>query len=432
MENPLKTLLDKNSKDYTPQFSVTVANEFVIRVCMEHAKKNNRMFMAEASVNQVDQFGGYTGMKPKDFANMIENMAKDVGIDPSHVIMSGDHLGPFTMQDKNEDEAMEYSRELVRQYVEAGFRKIHLDTSMRLADDPQDRPLATEVSTRRAVELAKISEDAYARTKDDVSWKYRPVYIIGSEVPVPGGTQDEETLQVTKPEDLRVTLDGYKKAFTDAGLKQVWDDVACVVAQVGVEFSDEAVHDFEPEKAVALANALKEYPHITFESHSSDYQTAENLKSMIDHGTGILKVGPELTFAYREGLMALEHIERELIGKYPGMRPSHFGDTLETVMLESKPNYWIKYYHGTPVELKIKRKYSFSDRSRYYLSNPQIQESIDLLLENTGKMEIPLTLISQYLPMQYERIRDGKIENSAMALVKDKIDCVLDRYTSAL
>ena len=32
MENPLKTLLDKNSKDYTPQFSVTVANEFVIRV----------------------------------------------------------------------------------------------------------------------------------------------------------------------------------------------------------------------------------------------------------------------------------------------------------------------------------------------------------------------------------------------------------------
>ena len=54
------------------------------------------------------------------------------------------------------------------------------------------------------------------------------------------------------------------------------------------------------------------------------------------------------------------------------------------------------------------------------------------MLENTGKMEIPLTLISQYLPMQYERIRDGKIENSAMALVKDKIDCVLDRYTSAL
>ncbi len=431
-ENPLKQLLNSESKEYTPQFSVTVANEFVIRVCMEHAKRNGRMFMAEASVNQVDQFGGYTGMKPKDFANMIEAIAKDVGIDPAQVIMSGDHLGPFTMQNKNEAEAMEYSKELVRQYVEAGFRKIHLDTSMRLESDPQDQPLDDAVSTRRAVELAKISEDAYARTKDSVSWKFRPVYIIGSEVPVPGGTQDEEELAVTKPENLKQTLSSYEKAFTDAGLKQVWDDVVCVVAQVGVEFSDEAVHDFEYEKAIPLAKALAGYHGITFEAHSSDYQTADNLKKMIETGTGILKVGPELTFAYREGLMALELIEQELLPSYPDMQPSRFGDVLEEVMLTSEPNYWVKYYHGTPQELKLKRKYSFSDRSRYYLSNPKIQEAIDRLLCNTEKMDIPLTLISQYLPLQYERIRDGKVENSAMALVKDKIDCVLDRYTSAL
>ncbi|MBC5648533.1 class II D-tagatose-bisphosphate aldolase non-catalytic subunit [Christensenella tenuis] len=431
-ENPLKKALAVGTDTFAPQFSVTCANEFVIRVAMKHAKKHGRPFLVEATVNQVDQFGGYTGMKPADYAGMIGRIAKEVGMDLGQVVMSGDHLGPFTMQDKDEEEAMAYSRELVREYVKAGFRKIHLDTSMRLASDPQDRPLADEVSTRRAVELAKVSEEAYAQSAGDTPWSYRPVYIIGSEVPVPGGTEDEEELEVTKPESLVHTLDSYREAFLAASLPQVWDDVKCVVAQIGVEFSDEAVHDFDFEKAQALAKAAAGYGKVTFESHSSDYQTAANLKDMVASGVGILKVGPELTFVYREGLYALEQAEQELIAAYPGMQPSNFAETLERVMLTAEPNYWIKYYHGTPEQQKIKRKYSFSDRSRYYLTNPEVHASIERLMENTGRMDIPLTLISQYLPVQYERIRAGLIGKRAQELLEDKVNCVLDRYTSAL
>jgi len=429
--NPLKQNYHLNEQAQ-PLLSITCANEYVLKTYMEYAKEQGTLFMVEATVNQCDQFGGYTGMKPADYAQMIKDLANDVGLPIERTLLSGDHLGPFTVQHQNEKEAMEYSKELVRHYVAAGFRKVHLDTSMRLADDDRNAPLDDAVSTRRAVELAKVSEETFAKTAEDTPWNYRPVYVIGSEVPVPGGLEDAEELTVTSGESLHNTLNSYRKAFDEAGLSQVMDDVVAVVAQIGVEFSDESVHDFRFDECAPLAAALKDHPGIVFESHSSDYQTAKHLSEMAQSGVGILKVGPELTFGYREGLMALEHIEKELAPLHPDWKVSDFGATLENVMLNSTPNYWVKYYHGNDAELLLKRKYSFSDRSRYYFANKDIIASVDRLLANLAGADIPLTLISQYMGVQYTHIREGLIPCTAEAMLKDKILDIVRRYHGAI
>lgn len=422
--NPLKTIVKESC------FSLTGSDPFVLKSCMKYAKAHNIYFICEATVNQVNQFGGYTGMKPKDYANLVLSYAKEIDFPVDRVILSGDHLGPYIWQHLDAKTAMEYSRELVRQYVAAGFRKIHLDPTMPLADD-NPVSFGTDIIAKRAAELALISEQTYEQTKNDTPWTYRPAYVIGSEVPVPGGTETEESVAVTRPEDLSATIACFRDAFTSVNLPQVFEDTVAVVAQIGIEFSDEAVHAYDHEAAAALSAELKKYPNLRFESHSSDYQTPECLYHMVKDGVGILKVGPEVTFKLREGLFALAKIEDELCGIY-GFEPSSFINVLEQTMLSATPNYWEKYYHGTPVQQAFKRKYSFSDRSRYYFAQPEVVQAQKKLIKNLSSIEIPLTILSQYLPIQYFKIRSGELCNDPVSILEDKTQSVIDRYIKSM
>ncbi len=424
MQNPLKTIVKEAC------FSVTGSDPFVLRSTMKYAKDHDAYFICEATVNQVNQFGGYTGMRPKDYAELVSGIAADIGFPIEKVILSGDHLGPFVWQHLDAATAMEYSKELVREYVAAGFRKIHLDPTMPLADDDLSA-FGNDIIAERAAQLAIVSEKTYEKTKSDTPWTYRPAYVIGSEVPVPGGTQEEEGIHVTTPADLDASIACFRKAFEMVGLPQVYEDTVAVVAQIGIEFSDEAVHEYNHEAARKLSERLKAYPQLRFESHSSDYQPSECLYNMVRDGVGILKVGPELTFKYREGIFALAKIEDELAECY-GFAPSRFIDVLEQTMLTAKPNYWVKYYHGTDAQLHLKRKYSFSDRSRYYFAQPAVVAAEKKLLENLSSISIPLTVLSQYLPVEYELIREGKLENDPVAMLEYKCQRVQDRYFSSM
>ncbi len=422
--NPLKTIVKEGC------FAITGSDPFVLRATMKYAKEHNAYFICEGTVNQVNQFGGYTGMRPIDYSKLVQGIAADIGFPVEKVIMSGDHLGPFVWQHLDSATAMEYSKELVKEYVAAGFRKIHLDPTMPLADD-DPKTFGDDIIAKRAAELAIVAEETYEKTKNDTPWTYRPAYVIGSEVPVPGGTETEEGIRVTTPKDLDASINCFKRAFESVNLPQVFEDVVAVVAQIGIEFSDEAVHEYDHSAALELSNALKKYPGIRFESHSSDYQTPQCLYHMVRDGVGILKVGPEVTFKYREGLFALAKIEDELAPLY-GYTPSHFQEVLENEMLNSSPNYWEKYYHGSPEELVLKRKYSFSDRSRYYFATKAVVNAEKKLLENLSKEAIPLTIMSQYLPIQYERVREGLIQNDPIAILEDICQSVQHRYYTSM
>lgn len=408
-------------------YCVCTASEPVIEASIEYAKQQNSIIVIEATANQVNQFGGYTGMKAKDYREFVYAIADRVGFDKDRIVLGGDHLGPLTWTDLNETEAMKNAEQLVYDYVRAGYTKIHLDTSMRLKDDSTTERLSDETIARRSAMLAQAALRGYADLKADNPQAVFPAFIIGSEVPIPGGLQEvEETLEVTSPEDFQGTYETFRRIFEDHDVMDVFNAVVAIVVQPGVEFGDDDLFFYDREKAKDLVAALRtNYPNLVFEGHSTDYQTPNHLRMMVEDGINILKVGPALTFAYREALFALSHIE-DIISD----DPSNFIDVLEATMMEH-PKNWQNHYHGTDKELFIKRKFSYSDRARYYLPQPAVQAAIAKLMNNLSSTTIPMTLISQYMPVQYRNIKDGNLVNDPKSLVHDYIKMYLSDYQYA-
>lgn len=427
--HPMKNIVtQQKSGIHTGIYSACTANDLVIEAAMERAKRDNNFVLIEATANQVNQYGGYTGMKPVDYRNFLYTLADKTGFPRDKIILGGDHLGPLTWKSMPAVEAMEESKELIRQFVMAGFTKLHIDTSMHLGDDNPKEKLDTKIIAERGAVLALVAEEAYAALKAVQPDALHPVYVVGSEVPIPGGSQDEgEGIRVTKVDDFTQTVAAFKEAFERHELKGAWENVIAVVVQPGVEFGDESIHEYDAQAASKLCDALKRYPGLVFEGHSTDYQTPKALKEMVEDGIAILKVGPALTFALREALFAMSHIENELFKSASDVQPSDFIQVLEEAMVKN-PEHWHRHYHGSEDKLRLARKYSFSDRCRYYLPVPEVKCAVEKMICNLSTVKIPLTLLSQYMPIQYAKVRRGQLENNPESLIKDRVVSCIDEY----
>jgi D-tagatose-1,6-bisphosphate aldolase subunit GatZ/KbaZ len=141
----------------------------------------------------------------------------------------------------------------------------------------------------------------------------------------------------------------------------------------------------------------------------------------------VLKVGPGLTFALREGLFALAAIEDQLV---PEGERSHLLDVIEQRML-AEPFRWERYYEGGADEQRIARRFSYSDRMRYSLPDPAIQAAQEALFANLRRTGIPEPLLSQYLPEQYGRVRRGLLAVDPRELVLDRVRDALRPYSTA-
>lgn len=409
-------------------YSVCSADRSVLQAAMIQARRDGVIVLIEATTNQVNQFGGYTGMTPSDFRSFVQSIAAEIGFPPARIVLGGDHLGPHVWRAERSDMAMGRARELVREYVLAGFTKIHLDASMRLADDPTDRPLDEATVADRAAELCAVAEEAVALLPADAP---RPVYVVGSEVPIPGGELAESAAPaVTSVAAVERTLDETRLAFTRHGVGDALERILALVTQPGVEFGDAAVFEYDDRAAAALASRTPDHAPLVYEAHSTDYQTEDALGRMVRDHFAILKVGPGLTFALRETLFALEAIEREWLAHRPGVVASRLRETLQRVMQEH-PEHWQPYFRGDEDELRFARDFSFSDRSRYYWPRPEVRASVERLVDNLAAHPIPLTLLSQYLPVQYRAIRAGALTNDPRALLLAGVSCVIDDYARA-
>lgn len=432
IKNPIFELLENRTVAREKgMYSCCSANAYVIRAALRRAKAKNTVVLVEATANQVNQNGGYTGMTPKDFRHFLNQIATEEGFPTNRLLCGGDHLGPLTWQNLPEMQAMANAEELIRSYVLAGFSKIHIDTSMRVADDAQDQRLSDAVIARRGARLCQVAEDAFAQYSKDHPEAPAPVYVIGSEVPIPGGAQEnEDSVTVTSPEDCEATLEEFRRAFATLGLEDAWSRVIAVVVQPGVEFADESVIEYDRAAAKALMGCLDHHPGLVFEGHSTDYQPRECLREMVEDGIAILKVGPALTFALREGLFALEQIEQELYGvnDFPC---SHFRAVLEQVMLEDQ-SQWAKYYHGSMPQKRYARAFSYSDRARYYLTNPKVVAAVQTLLTNLDNVGIPMALLSQYLPVQYARAHGEQLPLRSADILIDRVGDCIDDYLYAV
>jgi D-tagatose-1,6-bisphosphate aldolase subunit GatZ/KbaZ len=400
-------------------YSVCTANRLALEAAFAQAGHDESLLLIEATCNQVNQDGGYTGMVPAQFRDYIQDLAHEMDFPMERVVLGGDHLGPNPWRGKPAKEAMEKACVMMSAFARAGFSKIHLDASMACADDAS--PLTGEEIAERAARLCEVAE---AATRD---FDTRPIYVIGTEVPTPGGSVEEMEIEVTSVEGLRETLEVHRKAFARRGLESAWERIVGVVVQPGVEFGHDTVEDYRPSKAVELSASILEHEGIVFEAHSTDYQTADALGQLVSDHFGILKVGPELTFVMREAIFGLARIEDEWIAE---TQHSQLRAVIERVMMQ-EPENWRGYYHGDEQQQRIARAYSLSDRIRYYWPNLEISKALDTLIGNLRKQAPPLPLVSQYLPRQAEAIRSGGISNDPVAMIHDKVRESLARYAGA-
>ncbi|ACA30744.1 tagatose-bisphosphate aldolase subunit GatZ [Histophilus somni] len=397
--------------------SVCSAHSAVIEAALRFELNTENDVLIEATSNQVNQFGGYTGMQPVDFKNFVYSIADKVGFPKKRIILGGDHLGPNCWQNEPAEQAMEKAKVLVAEFAKAEFTKIHLDASMSCADDPV--PLPPLVVAERAAVLCQAVENALDfANRDKVS------YIIGTEVPVPGGeTHTISSVDVTTIQSAKETIETHRQAFEALGLQEAFKRIVGIVVQPGVEFDHSNVILYKPELAKDLSAFIESTPYI-FEAHSTDYQSRAAYRNLVKDHFAILKVGPALTFALREALFALAKIEDELI--IPEKK-SYLLDVINQVM-QDDPKYWSKYYSPQYSKAIIELHFSLSDRIRYYWPNERINSAVETLIENLSDISIPLGLLSQYLPNQYRLIVDGILKAKPKELIINKIQQVLSDY----
>ncbi|HIB8965805.1 TPA: tagatose-bisphosphate aldolase subunit KbaZ [Citrobacter freundii] len=403
-------------------YAVCSAHPIVLEAAIRYAHANHTPLLIEATSNQVDQLGGYTGMTPADFRSFVCRLADSLDFSQDMLILGGDHLGPNRWQNLPAEQAMANADDLIKSYVAAGFKKIHLDCSMSCANDPV--PLTDEIVAERAARLAKVAEETCMAHFGESDL----VYVIGTEVPVPGGAHETLTdLAVTTPDAARATLQAHYHAFEKHGMEGIWPRIIALVVQPGVEFDHTHIIDYQPQKAVALSKMVEDYDTLVFEAHSTDYQTPQSLRQLVIDHFAILKVGPALTFALREALFSLAAIEEELL---PAKACSGLRHVLESVMLD-RPEYWQSHYHGDGNARRLARGYSYSDRVRYYWPDSQIDEAFERLVRNLADDPIPLPLISQYLPLQYVKVREGDLSATPRELIINHIQDILQQYHCA-
>lgn len=402
-------------------YSVCCSHATVLAAAMDVARRYDTLLLVEATSNQVDQFGGYTGMNPQQFRDYVEQLAQERGFSRERLVLGGDHLGPNAWQGRPAAEAMANAEVLIAAYAGAGFHKIHLDCSMRCADDPA--VLDDETVATRSARLAAVAEAAAQQ-----AGHAPPVYVIGTEVPVPGGESALANAGApTLPEAAARTLEVHCRAFMNAGLHSAWRRVIAMVVQPGVDFDHSQVQHYDAAQAATLSAFVAERPGLVFEAHSTDYQRESGLHEMVRDHFAILKVGPAATFAMREGLLALSRIEDELV---PAAQSARLMAVLDETML-ANPGHWRKHYPGASEQQRLLRRYGLSDRCRYYWNEAPVTAAVARLHANLEGVDIPPALLSQYLPAQYLEVLHGRLEAHPRALLEHKVGQVLAQYARA-
>jgi D-tagatose-1,6-bisphosphate aldolase subunit GatZ/KbaZ len=406
-------------------YSVCSANRFVIEAALLQGIEDESMVLIESTCNQVNQFGGYTGMKPEEFNRFVLGAAASLGFPAERLILGGDHLGPYPFRHDPFEQAMAKTIDMVKSFVHAGNTKIHLDASYRISDEPAEKGggLSPRTIAERCGLLCRHAEEAFIEHRARNPKAAAPVYVIGTEVPAPGGSETREPEdRITKVADFEETVALTRSAFRNEKIDGAWERVVAVVVEPGVEHGDQTILGYDRSRTTALCAAIKNHETLTFEAHTTDYQRARSLKNLVEDGFAILKTGQSLTAAVREAVFMLARVEEECFGGKAGGSSksaglSRFVETLDRVMVE-KPGHWKDHYRGG--DAAFRRKYSFFDRQRYYWSEKPVLEALDRLIANLRSIDIPLALLSQFLPEQYKKVQAGLLDRDPESLIRDR------------
>ncbi|MDO5612307.1 MAG: class II D-tagatose-bisphosphate aldolase, non-catalytic subunit [Paracoccus sp. (in: a-proteobacteria)] len=364
----LRDIIDRNRAGQPVALvSVCSAHPLVLAAAMRLAQSQDQPLLIEATSNQVNQFGGYTGMRPADFVQWVRDLALRHNTAPDRLHFGGDHLGPQVWRREPAGDAMAKARDLMAEFVAAGFTKIHLDCSEGCAGEAAQ--VGDAVSAERAADLAAICEGA-APDPQALS------YCFGTEVPPPGGARADENhdhVAPTDPAAAAATIAAHRAAFAARGLDAAWPRMVALVVQPGLEFTPDHVIRFDTDQPDLLSPVLDPHPGMAFEAHSTDYQADAVYPDLARRHFAVLKVGPALTFAMRRALYALDALARwqgAAIG-LPGVMES---------LMRDDPGPWAAHYQAQGDALRDLLHFGYADRIRYYWTRPQAVAAVDRLM----------------------------------------------------
>jgi D-tagatose-1,6-bisphosphate aldolase subunit GatZ/KbaZ len=392
--------------------SVCSAHPEVISASLQLASRLNRPLVIEATSNQVNQFGGYTGMDAKAFVACIDDLKSKNGISPNLIELGGDHLGPQVWKSETAEMAMAKARELVSDYVRAGINKIHLDCSEGCAGEPL--LIDNETAAERAASLAVSCLDAASAPEE-------LLFVIGTEVPPPGGARLDDNGHVipTSPVSAAKTLIAHRNAFANKGIADLWPQVSGLVVQPGVEFGPDQIFNLPADVEPGLRDVISDYPGICLEAHSTDYQPPETFLNLAKMGFAFQKVGPALTFALRRALYALDEIVQKLT-------PSSV--TLPMVMeaaMRENPKHWRSYYSE---DEKFKWHFSYADRIRYYWPLPIVQEAVENLISTFDELKVSEQILAESFSLSVLDRSEGLAPSRGSAIVRSEVQSALLPY----
>ena len=400
--------------------SVCSAHADVLCASMILAQELDQPLMIEATSNQVNQFGGYTGMTPADFVGFVHRLVAKTGTDRARILLGGDHLGPQVWRGGPVGTAMTNAKTLVADYVRAGFTKIHLDCSEGCAGEATQ--VDDSIAAQRSALLAKACRDA-APDPAAIS------FVIGTEVPPPGGgcEDEEDEIAPTSPMAAAATLAAHQAAFVAQGLSDLWPQVCGLVVQSGAEFSPASISHLPPSDDPGLRAVLADWPGVCFEAHSTDYQRPAAYPRLAGMGFAIHKVGPALTFAWRQAVYGLD-----LIAQISGLRLEPLSTVMERTML-ARPSYWQGHYHADGAQaLRMLRHFSYSDRIRYYWPEPEPRKAVDGLFAALRGRDLPEPALAQcFSPAVMARAKSlapSYDNDQAQALVAAQVQTALLPY----
>ena len=189
--------------------SFCTSNLDVLKSILIYSKKKKLPCLIESTSNQVNQYGGYTNLKPKQFHKKIFNLAKSINFSKKNLYLGGDHLGPLPWKNEKSKKSLRNSVVLINDYIKANYCKIHLDTSIKCADD-------------KNIDHVKIFDRTkYLLKKINLKNKINRIFlVIGSEVPL-SGSNEKGRIKISKINDIRSEIDKFKKLLNKLYKKQM-------------------------------------------------------------------------------------------------------------------------------------------------------------------------------------------------------------------
>jgi D-tagatose-1,6-bisphosphate aldolase subunit GatZ/KbaZ len=373
--------------------SFCTSNTIVLKSLLNFCKNKNLPILVETTSNQVNQYGGYSRNKPKDFIKKMTNLVNKINFNKKNIFYGGDHLGPLPWKKNKSGKALKNSIKLIDSYLKAKYSKIHIDTSIKCSDD---KSLSNnEVFLRAKFILRNLRKKNLLK---------KVFLVFGTEVPLSGGNDNKKI----KATNLKQIHEEYENFFKLLKSENFPTKNFGIVIEPGMKFMHRNItkpnlKNFEIKKLFSKKNKF------VFEAHSSDYQSLSTLKKLVKNNFKILKVGPELTFYLFKSLLFMEKIEKKFFNKR-----SDFKKIILTQMFNNK-KYWKEYFKPTnKMQLKKNITTSLFDRTRYYLEEKNIIHSLAVLEKNINKInqkEIIQLLTQRKKTNILQKSKDRKYKN---------------------